>query len=211
MVHTLFKTSFLVVIIPLACGWGYDGHTVICKIAQERLSKVAAEAVRKLLPAYSNDDLGRLCPWADRIRFRYRWSSDLHYINTPDDLCSYKYTRDCKNRNGIKGRCLAGAINNYTNQLMSYHNEKLRYNLTEALLFMSHFIGDIHQPLHVGFTSDKGGNKINVTWFNRKQVTLHHVWDTDIIRKEEGGFNASNIDDFIKEIQQKIKVRFSIN
>ncbi|KAI3453038.1 hypothetical protein Pfo_009701 [Paulownia fortunei] len=175
LLHILFPLSLLLV-IPFASGWGYDGHIAICRIAQAcaRLNKGAAEAVRKLLPASANDDLGSLCPWADRIKMRYHWSSDLHFITTPDHLCSYRYTN----------------------------------NLTEALLFLSHFIGDIHQPLHVGFTTDKGGNTIKVTWFNRKQV-LHHVWDTDIIRKEEEGFNASNVDDFIKKIQQKIKSQWA--
>ncbi|XP_012845946.1 PREDICTED: endonuclease 2-like [Erythranthe guttata] len=59
------------------------------------------------------------------------------------------------------------------------------------------------QPLHVGFTSDKGGNTIRVTWFTRKQV-LHHVWDTDLIRTDEGGFNASLLNNFIKKIEQEI-------
>ncbi|KAK4399957.1 Endonuclease 2 [Sesamum angolense] len=160
---------------------------------EARLSSIAAEAVKKLLPASAHDDLGRLCPWADRIKFRYRWSSDLHFVNTPDDVCSYNYTRDCKGRNGAKGRCLTGAINNYTTQLLSYRDKKPRYNLTEALLFLSHFLGDIHQPLHVGFASDMGGNRIKVTWFNTRRV-LHHVWDTDVIKRDEGGFNPSNVD-----------------
>jgi hypothetical protein len=42
------------------------------------------------------------------------------------------------------------------------------------LLFLSHFMGDIHQPMHVGFTSDEGGNTINLRWFRRKS-NLHHV------------------------------------
>ncbi|CAI7841135.1 unnamed protein product [Closterium sp. NIES-53] len=55
-----------------------------------------------------------------------------------------------------------------------------RYNLTEALMFLAHFAGDIHQPLHVGFTSDLGGNRVHVTWFKRK-TNLHAVWDSFII------------------------------
>ncbi|CAI5473322.1 unnamed protein product [Closterium sp. Yama58-4] len=54
------------------------------------------------------------------------------------------------------------------------------YNLTEALMFLAHFAGDIHQPLHVGFTSDLGGNRVHVTWFKR-QTNLHAVWDDFII------------------------------
>lgn len=72
-------------------------------------------------------------------------------------------------------------------------------NLTEALMFLSHFIGDVHQvcsfyweiethtvihfsfkflflcqPLHVGFIGDEGGNTITVRWYRRK-TNLHHV------------------------------------
>lgn len=82
-------------------------------------------------------------------------------------------------------------------------NEWKAVNLTQALLFLAHFIGDIHQvinedlifdltkillvmvimrskmnvmvqPLHVGFTSDRGGNNIDVHWYRTKTV-LHHV------------------------------------
>ncbi|KAK4423559.1 Endonuclease 2 [Sesamum alatum] len=181
----------------------------IINIIEARLSSAAAEAVRKLLPASAHDDLGQLCPWPDRIKFRYRWSSDLHFVNTPDDVCSYNYTRDCKSRDGAKGRCLTGAINNYTTQLLSYRDKKPRsYNLTEALLFLSHFLGDIHQPLHVGFASDMGGNRIKVTWFNTRRV-LHHVWDTDVIKRDEGGFNPSNVDQLVRNIQQKIKSKWA--
>ncbi|EYU29991.1 hypothetical protein MIMGU_mgv11b0193491mg, partial [Erythranthe guttata] len=139
-----------------------------------RLNKAAAEAVRKLLPASAKGDLGILCPWPDQIRMRYPWSSALHYVNTPDNLCSYKYKRDCKDTNGATGRCVTGAIKNYTSILMNY--KKPRSNLTEALLFLSHFMGDVHQ-----------------------------VWDSSIIAKAEGGSNPSNLDKFIKNIQHKIQ------
>ncbi|GER29896.1 endonuclease 2, partial [Striga asiatica] len=172
------------------------------------LNKVAAKAVEKLMPSDVKGNLGILCQWADRIRRqyhrvrrRYRWASELHYINVQDHNCAYKYTRDCIGRNRVQDRCLSGAINNYTDQLSSY--KKAEYNLTEALLFLSHFIADIHQPLHVGYLSDKGGNTINVIWFTRKQ-NLHHIWDTDIIRKLEGGVNSSNVEDLTRRIQQKI-------
>lgn len=61
-------------------------------LLQSRLSDAASDAVKELLPASANDDLGSLCSWADRVKFRYHWSSPLHFLNTPDDLCTYKYT-----------------------------------------------------------------------------------------------------------------------
>ncbi|XP_042475450.1 endonuclease 2 [Macadamia integrifolia] len=192
-------------LFTLTHGWGKDGHTTICRIAQPRLSKAAADAVKQLLPDYAENDLASLCLWADRIKFRYHWSSALHYIDTPDKLCKYQYSRDCKDENEEKDRCVAGAINNYTNQLLSYSSAstKAEYNLTEALLFLSHLIGDIHQPLHVGFTSDRGGNTIDVHWYKRK-TELHHVWDASIIETSVERFYDSNVEDLIKGIQKNI-------
>ncbi|XAR72340.1 hypothetical protein NMG60_11018947 [Bertholletia excelsa] len=193
----------LLILSPVAHGWGIDGHLTICRIAQSRLSEAAAAAVKGLLPASADDDLGSECSWADRVKFRYHWSSALHFIDTPDKLCSYQFNRDCKDEDGVKGRCVAGAINNYTSQLLSYGSSAPEYNLTEALLFLSHFVGDIHQPLHVGFTSDKGGNTIDVHWYTRKTV-LHHVWDSNIIETSEEKSYDSNVNGLIDAIQENI-------
>lgn len=192
-------------VFPNTQGWGEDGHTIVCSIAQARLSNTAAEKVKELLPP--GNDLASMCSWADHVKFYLPWSSALHYIDTPDNLCTYQYERDCKDQNGEKGRCVAGAINNYTTQLLN-HGTDNSYNLTQALMFLAHFMGDIHQPLHVGFTSDRGGNSINVHWYTRKQ-NLHHCWDANIIETAEERFYDSNIDEFIDAIQQNITKTWS--
>ncbi|XP_039143816.1 endonuclease 2 [Dioscorea cayenensis subsp. rotundata] len=190
-------------------GWGVDGHLITCQIAQNLLTESAANAVKQLLPTFADDDLSSLCSWADKVKFKYPWSSPLHYIDTPDHLCNYNYDRDCKNENGDKGMCVSGAINNYTNQLLAYGSSfSSAYNLTESLLFLSHFIGDIHQPLHVGFTSDKGGNAIDVHWYTKKEV-LHHVWDDDIIETAEERFYNSDVEQFVNAIRQNISGSWS--
>lgn len=204
--HVILAMVSVLFLFPVVHGWGADGHYSVCKIAQSRLSKAAADAVEKLLPASANGDLASVCIWADHVKFRYHWSSALHYIDTPDNLCNYQYNRDCKDENGVADRCVAGAINNYTNQLLSYEkgsDHALTYNLTEALLFLSHFFGDIHQPLHVGFTSDRGGNTIDVHWYTRKTV-LHHIWDTNIIETAEERFDDSNVDELVDALQKNI-------
>ncbi|XP_022726469.1 endonuclease 2-like [Durio zibethinus] len=201
--------SFILITLPPIYGWGTDGHSIVCRIAQSRLSEATADAVKQLLPKSAEDDLGSVCSWADQIKFRYRWSSPLHFLNTPD-TCTYQYKRDCKDEDGEIGRCVAGAINNYTSQLLSYNSaaSEAEYNLTEALLFLSHFMGDIHQPLHVGFASDKGGNTIDVHWYTRKEV-LHHVWDSNIIETAEERFYDSNVDAMVDAIQQNITTKWA--
>ncbi|KAJ3704066.1 hypothetical protein LUZ61_007771 [Rhynchospora tenuis] len=122
--------------VPLSNAWGTDGHYMVCKIAQSYLTSTASSAVLKLLPSSANGNLASMCSWADNVRTSYPWSSALHYIDTPDNLCTYSYSN----------------------------------NLTQALMFLSHFMGDVHQPLHVGFTTDAGGNGITVYCFASESI-----------------------------------------
>jgi hypothetical protein len=52
---------------------------------------------------------------------------------------------------------------------------------TLALKFLIHFVGDIHQPLHVSRWRDEGGSKIKGNFMGR-QTNMHQVWDSGIIR-----------------------------
>ncbi|XP_028767640.1 endonuclease 4-like [Neltuma alba] len=196
----------LLLLMPGVLCWGNEGHYAICKIAEEYLSEDALFAVKQLLPDSAEGDFAAVCPWADTVRFHYHWSSPLHYVDTPDFKCNYKYCRDCHDSYGHKDRCVTGAIYNYTMQLKSAYvgnTSDLRYNLTESLMFLSHFVGDVHQPLHVGFTGDLGGNTIIVRWYRRK-TNLHHVWDTMIIDSALKKFYNSDLSTMIQAIQTNI-------
>lgn len=204
------KISTLVLLVSVAPphgaeAWGNEGHYSICKIAEPLLSEKTSEAVKKLLPEYAEGDLASLCSWADHMRFRYPWSSPLHFIDTLDKKCSYVYSRDCHNAQGEMGMCLEGAIQNYTSQLETYGRRTTgeNYNLTEALLFLSHFMGDVHQPLHVGFTTDEGGNTIILHWYGQKS-NLHHIWDTLIIETAMKRFYDDDLEVMITSIQRNI-------
>ncbi|KHN00115.1 endonuclease 4-like isoform X1 [Glycine soja] len=204
------RVLFLLFLIPLptVLGWGKEGHYATCKIAQEYLSEDALFAVKQLLPDSAQGDLAAVCSWADEVghTHRYHWSSALHYVDTPDFKCNYEYCRDCHDSYRHKHRCVSGAIYNYTMQLKSADagiSSEFNYNLTEALMFLSHFVGDIHQPLHVGFTGDLGGNTITVHWYRRK-ANLHYVWDDLIIQSALKTFYDSDLSIMIQAIQRNI-------
>lgn len=207
---------FLLLLIPLptVLGWGKEGHYAICKISQGYLSEDALIAVKQLLPDSAEGDLAAVCSWADQVRFHYRWSSALHYADTPDFKCNYEYCRDCHDSYKRKDRCVTGAIQNYTMQLKSADvagtssELNLNYNFTEALMFLAHFVGDVHQPLHVGFTGDLGGNSIEVRWYRRK-TNLHYVWDDMIIQSAVKTFYDSDLSIMIQAIQRNITDNWS--
>ncbi|OAY66658.1 Endonuclease 2, partial [Ananas comosus] len=177
------------------------------------------DAVRDLLPAYAENDLSSLCSWADHVKFRYPWSSALHYINTPDDLCTYSYDRDCKDDSGEAGRCVSGAIKNYTSQLLTYGKSATQnqYNLTEALLFLSHFIGDIHQALPLMTGGGGGEQQLMCTSTVEKQCSTiitnekkaMQVWDDNIIETTEEQFYNSHVAEFVAAINQNITGKWS--
>jgi len=156
--------------------WGQVGHSLVAAVAQAFLNTSAQTAVTFLLPE-SNGSMAAVASWADQIRHNYTWSGQLHYIDTPDWLCNYSYDRDCQ-YGGVMGVCVDGAVKNYTLRLLD--PSLSFFQLNEALKFLIHFIGDIHQPLHCGFTSDEGGNTFKGV-FNGHKINLHQVWDSYII------------------------------
>ncbi|KAI0498848.1 hypothetical protein KFK09_019744 [Dendrobium nobile] len=192
---------------PAAQSWSKEGHVMTCRIAQSLLDEGPAEVVRNLLPDYAEGDLSSLCVWPDQIRhwYKYKWTSPLHFIDTPDKACNFDYSRDCHDPKGTEDMCVAGAVSNFTTQLLHYHHgtSDRRYNLTEALLFLAHFMGDIHQPMHVGFTSDEGGNTIQVRWFRHKS-NLHHVWDREIILTALADYYEKDTELFLKDLQNNL-------
>jgi len=183
--HIMKLIVSVVVIFFLASGvcyefpplqWGQVGHALVASVAQALLSPNASQSVINLLPDV-NGSMAAVASWADQIRKTYPWSAELHYINTPDWVCDYSYNRDCQ-LNGVMGICVDGAIQNYTQRLLDMSLPFDQQN--EALKFLIHFVGDIHQPLHCGFTTDKGGNTFE-GHFNGKKVNLHEIWDTSIV------------------------------
>lgn len=170
-------------IFPTVSGWGEIGHRIIARLANSQLTDKTTKWVEPLIPWYWNGALSVMASWADDIIHsdsnpagyrNWHWTRPLHYVNTPDWFCNYSRERDC-----INEICIDGAIRNYTRRL---ENEFGLYQREEALYFLIHFVGDIHQPLHTGFKNDAGGNNISVRFMNSYYTSkLHSLWDSGII------------------------------
>ncbi|MFQ6661188.1 hypothetical protein Gotur_029417 [Gossypium turneri] len=204
----IVRLFVLMHLVHVVFSWGKSGHYAVCKIAEGYLTKDAMATVKELLPDYANGELASVCSWPDDIKWYYRWywTSPLHYVDTPSFKCNYKYGRDCYDSAGRRNNCVTGAIFNYTKQLFSAYqgyNPNLKYNLTEALIFLAHYMADVHQPLHVGFTGDLGGSILKVRWYGKK-TNLHHVWDTLIIDTAVKTFYGSDLSTMVRAIQRNI-------
>ncbi|SGY76043.1 BQ5605_C005g03463 [Microbotryum silenes-dioicae] len=158
---------------PLVLAWGAVGHETIATIAQIHLHDGAREAVKALLPGLGH--LGPIASWPDRIRGlpQYRWSGELHYTSPlgdyPPSTCHFG-DEGWKTEHDV-----LHAIANYTQRLADDHLD------VEALKFLVHFVGDVHQPLHLT-DRDRGGNSDNVI-FEGRRMNLHSLWDGALITK----------------------------
>jgi len=80
-----------------------------------------------------------------------------------------------------------------------------------ALEFLVHFVGDVHQPLHVSYASDWGGNKVKVSWFGTS-CNLHQVWDEKIIQRWNDDYSSavSDLEDIANQEPELVKHYISI-
>jgi hypothetical protein len=174
-----FLSPFIVVLmLPIVChAWGGEAHQIIALIAEEHLTPATKAAVKELLDGASIAD-AEIVSWADEVkRTERRDTADWHYVNIPvDDPKGFNRARD-----GRDGENVIDAIDRQVKVLAD--RSAPREKRVEALKFVVHLVGDVHQPLHCADRNDRGGNKRLVFYPGRREaVSLHFVWDTLIVR-----------------------------
>jgi hypothetical protein len=176
-------------------------HPMIARLALALMSPKGQAAAMKLVR-----DLPAEAGWADRITFtepKQLWSSGFHYINLVDGSCSYDYARDCKDKTGVVGVCAHGAIANYTKRLADV---KLpAEQRAEALKFLVHLVGDIHQPLHVANTGDWGGNKITGSLMGGPQTNAHALWDAGLLARHIADKYANDVKKYSSTLLTRLR------
>ena len=130
--------------------------------------------------------------WADKVRSdgQYDWIKPLHYINVPRNATSLDMARD-----GNDGKQVVSSILKYRDILKDTTKPKEERLL--ALRLLIHFVGDLHQPFHVSYKEDLGGNKLTIQAFGRKS-NMHKVWDSELIQRRlkdtKGGWATMSAD-----------------
>jgi hypothetical protein len=155
-----------------AHAWGFRGHRASAMLAWSRLSPAAKSAVRDLLGP--GESLADVSTWADEKRREFPESGPWHYVNVPliEDRYDPKY---CP-----AGGCVVSKVRDFRKVLAD--RDAPRPKRVEALKFLVHFVQDLHQPLHVGERGDRGGNDLQVCWFDEGS-NLHRVWDSGLIER----------------------------
>lgn len=183
--------------VAVSGGWGRDGHSIVAEIAWRELSEEARKEIKALL---GDSSLAEVSSWADAVRREddYRWSAPLHYVNLPIDATEYNNERDCP-----ADGCVVSAIEHFAGVLKDRSNTPQERG--EALMFLIHFVGDLHQPMHAGRAEDRGGNSIDLNFLG-EETNLHRIWDSGILNASSQETWVERTDRLYNEIDEMDKL-----
>ena len=167
--------TFATVLLPApAWAWGAQGHRLVARIAETRLDPQARTEIDRLLATEPGATLSGIAPWADQLRAEDpdlgKRSAGWHYINMAEDGCVYDPPKHCRD-----GDCVIEAVKAQS-ALLANRSLPDAQRL-QALKFVVHLVGDMHQPMHAGYGHDKGGNTYQLQ-FNGRGTNLHSLWDS---------------------------------
>ena len=170
----LLLPLLLCIALP-ALGWKRDGHRIVAELAQRELRPPVRAEIDRLLVGEAEPTLPGVSSWADSLRIADPKDprSDWHYVNFRSGDCDYVPARDCPG-----GNCVIGAINRQF--LVLSDRSRPDAERRDALKYLVHFVGDVHQPMHSSPRKDKGGNDVQVN-LDGRGTNLHAVWDSDLV------------------------------
>jgi len=184
---------------PSIGAWGQNGHRIIGKVALNHLTPTAKKHVEALL---SGDKLPEVTTWADEMRsnpenFWKKESSKWHYISLDkwQDFKPNHYKLPYHNEPKDIYSAILKSITVLQSSSSSASDKEF------YLRFLTHLIGDLHMPLHVGRKEDRGGNRIDVKFFG-EETNLHSLWDTKLIESQNLSFRE--FADFIETDDPKV-------
>lgn len=174
----LALTCCFLVPLPLFAWWE-TGHQTIGRIAAAHLTPAARARIAQILdventPEAVADAMARASTWADETKRETRTGA-WHYIDLAVQDTRSDFAVRCKDDD-----CAPARIRLFTAQLRS-KNAEYRWSNRDALRYVIHFAGDIHQPLHAISNADLGGNCERLNPFIGKAKNLHALWDGELI------------------------------
>lgn len=169
------KTRFILASVSMilsassAFGWGQKGHDTTVFIAETHLTPAAKEKVEELLDGKS---LVYYANWLDNASNtpEYAYSKTWHYKNID---AGQTFEEAPLLESGDIVRALYDQVDILKDSISTREEKQL------ALKMVIHFLGDIHQPMHLGHATDLGGNRCTVKYFG-KVTNLHSVWDSSL-------------------------------
>ena len=203
----VFLLTFVLTELTLVIGWSRDAHRLIADIAAHHLSDLARDEYFNILGLDKWSKLRQwlvdASDWADHYMTDggFAESSAYHYVHTTPTCEVYDHLRDCGDASN-PGVCLVSGISYHID--VALDTAEASESQIASIKHLVHYMADIHQPLHVGFRGDFGGNTFFVKGFNGAALeTFHSVWDGRLLWHKThvlGKPNPRTLLDYFKRI-----------
>ncbi len=193
-IHTVLLIVLLGGVYNQVFAWGLTGHKISGAIAADNIKPAVKDSLAVYLGAVP---LSEQAAWMETIRVdkAYDHLRPYHYVNVAN---GQQY--DTSSRGNIISE-LTVVVNELRNRHL-YTKEHTAQNLKIVL----DLIGDLHQPLNVGYPEDRGGNNVAVNFLGRPS-NLHRVWHSDII--EQFGVTYEACSKLAKQLQYEQKKSYN--
>jgi len=180
-----------------ARAWGDLGHKVICEIAFRLVQPDTRAAINQLMQLDREfKTFSDSCIYPDHPRIR----ASEHFLNLPRDSKGLT-SNECP----LADACVLSAIL-YDFKILRA-KEQTDPSKLAALKSLGHWVGDIHQPLHVSFLDDKGGNTIRTS--GQCAGNLHATWDTCLVQYAVGPDTSEPATDLLAPISPEMKAEWN--
>lgn len=160
-------------------AWGHQGHALVAEVAFHYMDETTKNKVSEYLDGMSIEDAAN---WMDAIKSDHAndYMKPYHYIDLEKGATQMP-----------NGDNILTILNSTLHDLD--HKETLSHDeIKRRILILFHLIGDLHQPLHVGYPSDKGGNTVQLNFMSGHGTNLHATWDSEIIE-----YKATSLSDVL--------------
>jgi hypothetical protein len=162
-------TAAVALLPALTFGFAGTGHQLVALVAEHDLTTRTREIIHQILP---NETLPEVASWADEERRFDRSTSTWHYID-------YNIRTGRVEPDHAAEPTILDALSSNTAALRNAESSVTRQR---ALKFVTHFVADLHQPLHCSDDNDSGGNKVTVKYKGHEE-RLHHLWDQTVVEE----------------------------
>ena len=217
------RFALLLLCATPAFPWGCEGHRTVAMVALGQLTPHALAMASNLLPGeppglsprhfcgHSNlPPFADVSTWADDIRDKRKETAPWHFIDIPLGVARDHVNDGCPAATG----CITSALRSQLDVLRSTSSGNAQK--FEALIFVIHFVGDLHQPLHAATNNDRGGNCVPVAFFTQEpkesasgenfRPNLHGVWDTDLLERIDSEHDPAR---FAGELSKEFRTAMS--
>lgn len=215
-------------------AWGGQGHRVVARLAMEEIRRQAAsdpdarrarDMVFEAIEVDADATVESASVFPDLVRGNapYAYADDWHFVSIPRSETSYDAARHCPtNATAPEGNCAVGGLAHFRKVVLEQQGSANKMTL-DALSFIIHIVGDLHQPMHAsedrsfvhnGRPGDRGGNYRRVCFLGtsqsactevwngeRKPKNLHATWDKYIIVRSG---RASDETEYVEKLAERI-------